>query len=138
MSKFFSRAVRTVCIAGAVTLLAACATMGGTGTPEEMVTKRSQAYWDARIKNDYPTAYSYLNPAYRQMASQEVFKRDNPGTFVEKTEVHAVKCEAEKCTVEMKMKLNAPIPGRKLSNIDMFTAQNWVLEDGQWWLYMKP
>ena len=31
--------------------LSACATFGG-GTPEEIVAKRAQAYWDARIKGD--------------------------------------------------------------------------------------
>ena len=117
--------------------LSACATFGG-GTPEEIVAKRSQAYWDARIKGDVAKTRSFANEAFRKTVDEKKFARNNMGTFVQSVEVSSVTCEPEKCEVRLNLKASPPIPGVKMGTITTGSAQTWLLEDGQWNLYLEP
>ena len=119
-------------------MLTACASLGMGGTPEEVVAKRANDYWAARISGDKGKAYSYANAAYKLAVTQEGFSRQYPGTFAQSAKVKTVNCEQQKCEVGIALVVNAPIPGRKVSNIDMYSTQTWLLEDGQWWLYLQP
>ena len=117
--------------------LTACATMD-SGTPEQIVTKRAQAYWDARLKGDASTAYGLTNDAFRQAVDEDKFKRGHMATFAVGAEVQKVECDAQKCDVGINLKVNPPLPGKKIGTIDMYSKQTWLLEDGQWKLYLEP
>ena len=67
-------AMRAGAMVAAALSLAACATMD-SGTPEQIVTKRAQAYWDARLKGDASTAYGFANDAFKQAVDEQKFKR---------------------------------------------------------------
>lgn len=117
--------------------LGACATMD-SGTPEQIVTKRAQAYWDARLKGDATTAYGFANDAFRQAVSEQKFKQGHMATFAVGAEVQKVECDAQKCDVGTNLKVNPPLPGKKIGTIDVYSKQTWLLEDGQWKLFMEP
>ena len=117
--------------------LTACATID-SGTPEQIVTKRAQAYWDARLKGDASTAYGLTNDAFRQAVDEDKFKRGHMATFAVGAEVQKVECDAQKCDVGINLKVNPPLPGKKIGTIDMYSKQTWLLEDGQWKLYLEP
>ncbi|MGE8318185.1 MAG: hypothetical protein ACN6O3_05510 [Comamonas sp.] len=122
---------------GALAMLAGCASITGGGAPEEVVAKRSQAYWDARIKGDYKAAYALTNPGYRKVRTAEQFRATHPGTFAVEAEVKNVSCEPQKCGAGVNLKTKPPIMGQKLGTIDVYSRQTWVLEDGQWWLFTE-
>lgn len=139
MKTWFSK--KSVVRAGAMIVtalsLTACATMD-SGTPEQIVTKRAQAYWDARLKGDASAAYGFANDAFRQAVDEEKFKRGHMATFAVGAEVQKVECDAQKCDVGVNLKVNPPLPGKKIGTIDMYSKQTWLLEDGQWKLYLEP
>ena len=56
-------ALASLVVAGALAL-AGCAALQPK-TPEEIVTQRVEARWDALIKGDFPAAWAYTQPAYR-------------------------------------------------------------------------
>ena len=130
------RSMTSVLAVGVAVILAGCATMGG-GTPEEIVSARAQAFWDARIKPDPKKAYSFTNPAYRLTVSEAQYLGLFPGTFAVGATVKNVKCEPQRCEVGMNLDVNPPLMSKKLGTITMYSTQTWLLEDGQWWLYME-
>ena len=131
------RTLKAAAVLGAAFSLTACATMG-FGTPEEIVSKSSKTYWDARIKGDAAKAYGLTNAAYQQAVTLDGFKKTYPGTFAVDADVHDVKCEPQKCEVGVNLKTNPPLPGKKIGTIDVYSKQTWLLEDGQWRLFMEP
>ena len=117
--------------------LTACATFG-TATPEQMVAKRAQAYWDARLKGDTAKAYQFTNAAFKLAVDEKGFSRNHMASFAVGAEVHKVECDAQKCDVGVNLKVDPPLPGKKVGTIDMYSKQTWLLEDSQWVLFLEP
>ena len=118
-------------------VLSGCASFAPK-TPEEAVSERAQAYWQARLKGDKAKAYSYTHPSYRQVMTEKDYALQYSGTFATAANVTKVVCEAEKCDVGVSMKVTPPVIGGKLKNLDMYATETWLLADGQWWIYLKP
>lgn len=133
----FYNVLRMGALAAAALSLTACATFGG-GTPEEVVAKRAQAYWNARLNGDASKAYQFTNAAFKLAVDEKKFKQNNMASFAVAAEVHKVECDAQKCDVGINLKVDPPIPGKKLGTIDMYSKQTWLLEDGQWMLFLEP
>src|SRR5690606_287943 len=117
--------------------LGACATFGG-GTPEEIVAKRAQAYWDARIDGDAKAAYKFTSPSYRAQVDEQKFVLSHSKTYALAAKVKSVKCEAEVCESGTILQVKPPLMGVNTSTIDLYYAETWVQEDGQWWVSLKP
>ena len=122
---------------GAAASTVACASFQ-PDTPEQAVLKRSQGYWDARLKGDAEKTRSYMNEAFRLAVDEKLFAKNYMATFAVAAEAQKATCEPEKCEVGVNLKVNPPIPGRKMGTIDMYSKQTWLLEDGQWRLYLEP
>lgn len=123
-------------IAVAVSLVA-CASIQ-PATPEETVAKNALDFNNARIKGDHAAAYALTNAAYQKARTLEQYKKAYPGTFAQSAAIHDVKCDAEKCDVGVDLKVKPPLIGKNLGTIDMYSKQTWLLEDGQWRLYLEP
>lgn len=123
-------------VAGAA-MLSACASLAPK-TPEEAVSQRAQAYWDARLKGDKAKAYTFTHPSYKQVATEKDYALQFAGTLATAAEVRKVRCEAETCEVGINFKVTPPVIGSKLKNIDMYATETWLQADGQWWIYIKP
>jgi len=122
---------------GAAASMVACASLQ-PDTPEQAVAKRAQGYWDARLKGDAEKTRSYMNEAFRMAVDDKGFAKNYMATFAVGAEVKKVTCEPEKCEAGVNLKVNPPIPGRKMGTIDMYSTQTWLLEDGRWNLYQAP
>lgn len=113
--------------------LAGCASLGST-KPEQQVERRAADYWKARISAQYEKAYALSTPSYRKLRTAEQFKLQfGAGANIQAAEVTNVTCEAEKCTARMKLSVKPLISGLKLSTMDTFVDETWLLEEGQWW-----
>lgn len=131
------RVARCAAVSLTALALSACATFGG-GTPEQIVAKRAQAYWDARLNGDTAKAYAFTNEAFKLAVDESKFKQGHMATFAVGAEVSKVVCDAQKCDVGINLKVNPPLPGKKIGTIDMYSKQTWLLEDGQWQLFLEP
>ena len=127
----------TLMLCAGVVLLTACASFKPK-TPEEIVKERATARWQAMIPRDFAKAYTFLAPSYRKIASAERYE-SSFGTAVDwkSAEVVAVNCEAEKCTVRIKIVSQPIVPTLFKGTITTSVDEEWLLEDGQWWLYQK-
>ena len=136
-SRAFTKKMHPLVLGGFAAVLSGCAALGG-GTPEEIVAKRAQSYWDARIQGDTAKAYKFTNLAYQQVVSEQQFGQLYRGTFAVGAAVKNVSCEPQKCDVGVNLDANPPLMGKKMGTIAMYSKQIWLLEDGQWRLFMEP
>lgn len=132
---------RMLTVVAVATVLSACATME-RGKPEDVVAQRAQTYWDARLRGDMAAAYALTNPGYRKIRSLHEFTRAYRATSVDGAKVGSVDCEPDRCTVNMEFRATVAFPmkgiNQKPVTIDTFSSSTWLLENGQWWLYMEP
>ena len=121
---------------GALTL-AGCAAFAPS-TPEQAVQQRATAYWKARVAGQVDKAYALSIPSYRKLRTEAQFKLQfGAGASVESAEVAKVVCEAEKCTVKVKLGVKPALMGLKVGTIATYVDETWLLEDGQWWRYQE-
>ena len=127
----------TLLVCASVVLLAACASFKPK-TPEEVVKERATARWQALIPREYAKAYTFLAPSYRKLASEDRYA-SSFGTAViwKSAEVVGVTCEPEKCTARVKIESQPSTPTLFRGTITTHVDEEWLLEDGQWWLYQK-
>ena len=139
-SMFPARSLRALSVVPAAALLSACATMGGK--PEDVVAKRAQAYWEARIKGDTAAAYALLSPGYRKLHTEKDFVREYPGTSAVEAEVKKVQCTENRCSVTTRLGVAPVLPGMlsqgKPLKIDSYSDSIWLLEDGKWSMFLQP
>jgi hypothetical protein len=118
-----------------VMLVAGCAGLEPS-KPEDIVTQRAKAFWNARAEGQVDKAYALTTPSYRKAHSVEQFKKQFGGTFALKgVEVVNVECEREKCTARTKIEVTPALMGINVGTIATHLDEIWLLEDGQWWRY---
>ncbi|THU01034.1 hypothetical protein E9531_09630 [Lampropedia puyangensis] len=143
--KLFSTKHLTVATAIAAALLAGCTTQQTDDRPpEDIVKTRSTEHWQALMNLDFDKAYTYLAPSVKTVLSADGFKRRfsiNPrqkGSPWKKTEVRSVTCaDKETCQAKVFVEAQPYIPQFKGMSTTTVTDEQWVYQDGQWWLYMK-
>ena len=118
-------------LVSALVLAAGCATVAEQ-SPEQVVKARAQARWDALVKGDIETAYSYLGPGSRAVNSLEAYKASVRKGFWTGAEVESVKCEAESCEVSSRIEYQYR-GGRFKTPL----AETWVKQQGNWWYVLK-
>lgn len=129
---------RLLAVAGLAVVMAGCASLG-MGTPEDIVHKRSNDYWKARMEANYKKAYDMSTPSYRSLKSADQFRLQyGAGAAIKGAETTQVKCQAEKCTARVKISAAPALAAMNLGTIDTYIDEIWLLEDGQWWHYQSP
>ena len=129
-------ALASLVVAGALAL-AGCAALQPK-TPEEIVTQRVEARWDALIKGDFPAAWAYTQPAYRAIVEQADYaKTFGAGGQWRGVQVHQVSCEAERCTVRIRLTTRVTLPPFRGQELTGALDETWVREDGNWWYYQN-
>jgi len=107
-------------------------TLSSTSSAEQKaasVKERADLRWQALIKDDIPTAYSYLSPATRDVVTVDQYKAKTArGTFRAAT-IDSVACEAELCIV----KLHLTYDRARMKGIVTPLSETWILERGQFW-----
>ena len=129
------RAALLAGVLGAALWLGGCAALQPK-TPEQVVQERAEARWAALIDGDFEKAWTYTQPGYRAIVKQKAYFRQfsGAGQWLG-AQVHQATCEAERCTVRIRLTTKVLIP--PFAGRDMVGAidETWVREDGQWWYY---
>jgi hypothetical protein len=93
------------------------------------VAARAKARWDALIKPDLASAYTFLSPASRATTSVDVYKaRHNVGMYRAVT-IDSVKCEADRCTVNLRLTYDY----QRFKGMTTPLVERWIITDGQAW-----
>ena len=100
--------------------------------------ERAQARWNALVKRDWATAYSYLTPAYRAVVPQERYASQFVGPVKwTGAEAKEVKCEEKRCVVQVEIFFRLQIKGHRNRDSSTHLEETWVLEDRQWFKFEK-
>lgn len=140
--------IRSLTIAAAIAagLLAGCTpgTKVDERKPEEIITERAAGRWQELMKLNFDGAYAYLAPSVKTVMSADGFKRrytidprqkKAPWT---KAEVRSVTCTSEdSCDVKVYIESEPAIPQFRGMVTSAQVDERWVLQDGQWGLYLK-
>ena len=114
-----------------------CAQVPGRSN-EDVITQRSNAFWDARLKNDMAQAYKFTPPSYRQIKDVERFRTEYAGVpMVDKREVVSVICEEADGRCVPKQKFDVEPPMMRGTKVPVYSDEVWIREDGQWWIFKK-
>ena len=134
-SKTFPRSWTGTATLALCVLLSACAST--PPTPEALVTRRAQARWDALLKNDLKTAYGFLSPASRAVASFDTWANSAfPSATVWKgARVAAVTCDdAQRCKARVTIDHQPLVLDGRLGTISSAVDETWLIDNGEWWL----
>lgn len=131
-------------LAGLLSLVAcAGAPVAGVSPPQvpqppksdaDLLRERAQAYWQARMKDDMPTAYTFEDPVRRKQFTLIDYIR-NIGTGMKLTtaEVSQVKIDGDLADVFVELEGRYVVPGWDSLPISRRTlTDDWQKIDGQW------
>ena len=129
------RHLRATNLVLAVALLGGCAGMGGLSesSPDDVkraaVSARAKARWDHLIKGDLAGAYEYMSPASRATLPLDLYKAKHKVGIYRTVEVEAVKCEADTCTVNLRVTYDY----KRFKGVATPLVEKWVITQGQAW-----
>lgn len=102
--------------------------------PREVVAKRFQSRWDALIKGDLDTAYTYLSPGARSTMSLELYKAKlRPGLW-NKVSLDSVDCKGWRCDIVYMLDYRY----RDMKSIVTRQTEVWLESEGVWWYVPNP
>jgi hypothetical protein len=132
-----TRRLSLITLVAAGALVSACASF--KTKPEDAVTQRANARWQALVKGDMAKAYTYSVPGFRAVVDVDGFKgRTGIAGRWHSAQVVNVTCDApERCKAVIKLEFSALIRTHAGDRITTHIDETWLLEDGQWWIFQK-
>jgi hypothetical protein len=117
-------------------VVAACASMPGALSKDSaaeakqaVVSERINARWQALIKGDLDTAYTYMSAASREAIPLNVYKlKHKPGMW-RSVKIESLQCEAEICTAKMILTYDH----ERMKGIQTPFEESWIIEKGTAW-----
>ena len=116
------------------------ATTSSKSSPEEQVKQRAVARWNLLIERRFDEAYELMSPGYRQTMAKDLYLKTMKDRPVKWTGVSflAATCEPEVCSVRLTIDAEFKMPVMRVGTVEVqdIVTENWVLNDGEW--YMVP
>ena len=129
---------RRIVLAGMLSmLLTACASF--QAKPEDVVTQRINARWQALIKGEMEAAYGFSAPGYRAAIDLTTFK-GRTGIAGRWLGVQVVRVECDqptRCKAVVRLEYSTLIPGFSKTTMNTHIDETWLLEDGRWWIFQQ-
>ena len=99
---------------------------------EDVVRDRATKRWEALIRGDLDSAYSFFSRATRDTYPMELYRvKTKPGMWRE-AKVESVKCEESVCEVVVMVNLEHS----RLKGIITPVTERWIVQDGvAWYVY---
>lgn len=119
-----------------------CASLGLSGSAEDVVEQRATRYMNSFLEKDFKSAYRFMTPGYRETHSYERFASEHVGMAdMLSFEVTDVSCEENRCEVIVNRK-QKPLLGILGSSerpmvLPLTNQQVWLYTDGNWYLYKR-
>ena len=122
-----------VCVAGVVMAGVAGCTAFQPRPAEEVVKERAQARWDALVKGDTKTAYTFFSPGSRAVLTPEGWASTLRLGFWKSAEVEKVTCRLQDaCDVQVRIEYE--FQGRRTKTP---LGETWIKEGSDWWYVQK-
>lgn len=126
-------------LGGVAAVLMGCAASNvSPQSAEEVVKQRSDAFWQARSRDDAQAAYLFTSPSYRQVYDVKQFRIDYAGkSMASQREIVSVQCDTDYTVCTVKQKLQAFFPFLNGLSTDVYVDETWLKDEGQWWVFKK-
>ena len=116
-------------------IVAGCSSMPepAPAKPEDQVSARAQARWDALLAGDYKKSYGFLSPGSKEIQSEEQYvARIKPGLW-RGAKVKSVSCQAEAvCNVVVSVDYSYSTRDSSM-NGTRGIDEKWIRQAGAWW-----
>jgi hypothetical protein len=122
-------------------MLTACATVmtGGVTVESPLEVKqkvameRANARWQALMKGDAETSYSFFSSGSKAIGSLEFYKARARLSGFRAVDMHSAMRGGD-----MQVKLTVTLDHRLMKGIPLDVEESWVLENGQYWYVWRP
>jgi hypothetical protein len=99
-------------------------------TPEQALSERAHAYWEAGKLRDYATVYSLESDALDGKLRPDETQRIVPQSSLLSYELKNIQIHDKEAEIEVDEKLSLPQLHKPLTNS---ITDHWILIDGQWY-----
>jgi len=135
LKQFYRSKSASGCVAVFAVAIAGCASMGGltkdssAEAKQALVSERIYARWQALIKGDLDTAYTYMSAGSQEAMSLKVYKAKHKPGMWRAVKIESMQCEAEIC----KAKMTLTYDHDRMKSIQTPFEENWIIEKGTAW-----
>lgn len=124
-----------VCLFGVLLALPLLA-QEGSKEPDVVgaLKERAQAFWEAKVKEDYAAQYRFLEPKVRRkMSLTDYIKRQGPVQYLE-AHVNGVQVEEARGLVTVRILFQLKLPPKKTPvQQEKVFQEEWVRRGGEWY-----
>jgi hypothetical protein len=127
------RALLGALVGVALLALPLAAEEAAKAAPDEGLKTRGQAFWEARIKEDYATQYGLLEPKVRrQLSLTNYIQAQGPLQYLE-ARIEGVQIDEAKgvLTVRTRVRIKHPLLDRQRQ--ETVVQETWVKRQGAWY-----
>jgi len=123
-------------------LITACAGPGQkASSPEELVSARAQARWEALLAERWDQAYGYFTPGHRSIEDPDTFRFRMQAKRVKWTAARVLGAECPeprvcKAQVEVDYLIRKPMRGVDVHRGTSSWQESWLRSEGAW--YYRP
>ena len=101
--------------------------------PDVGLKARGQAFWEARIKEDYAAQYGLLEPKVRrQMSLTDYIKAQGPLQYLE-ARIEGVKIDEAKAVLTVRTLIRIKYPPLDQRKQEIVVREEWVKRQGEWY-----
>lgn len=105
-------------------------------TPQQaQVRDRAAARWQTLLAGDLAKAYTFTTPAFKKNTTETAYVAGLGKAQWHGAEVIYVTCATpESCVARVRVDLKVALPRTTMNKITTHVDENWLLDEGQWWL----
>ena len=101
--------------------------------PDVGLKARGQAFWEARIKEDYAAQYGLLEPKVRrQLSITDYIKVQGPLQYLE-ARIEGVKIDEAKAVLTVRTLIRIKYPPLDQRKQEIVVREEWVKRQGEWY-----
>ena len=101
--------------------------------PDADLKTRGQAFWEARIKEDYAAQYGLLEPKVRrQLSLTDYIKVQGPLQYLE-ARIEGVKIDEAKAVLTVRTLIRIKYPPLDQRKQEIVVREEWVKRQGEWY-----
>jgi hypothetical protein len=101
--------------------------------PDMGLKARGQAFWEARVKEDYGVQYGLLEPKVRrQMSLTDYIKAQGPLRYLE-ARIEGVQIDEAKAVLTVRTMIRIKYPPLDRRKQEVVVREEWVKRQGEWY-----
>jgi hypothetical protein len=117
----------------ALLVLPLAAEEAAKGATDEGLQARGQAFWEARIKEDYAAQYGLLEPKVRrQLSLTDYMKVQGPLQYLE-ARIEGVTIDEAKAVLTVRTLIRIKYPPLDQRKQEIVVREEWVKRQGEWY-----